>query len=279
MALTSGAVSLTSRSATQIVVAGAVATGGSGTYTYQWYRSTGVDMVWVALAGKTTAASVTDTTVSAGQLYAYLLVSTDTGVSPNVVTASTIVGPVLAQSSAVGSSNFTYAASATAFTPVATPTDFFNIFGSSTKNILITRIEVSGMTSAATAITMDLQLIKRNTAGTLGSAVLTGLTAVPVDSANPAATAVASTVGTANYTTLGTSVGVVAARKIPLTLSPATATDFPISNVVVFTFNDLAEQGIVLRGTADQLALGLNGATLPAGTSLDINITWEELPA
>lgn len=278
MPLTSGAVSLTSRSATSIVVAGAVATGGSGTYTYQWYRSTGTDNTWVALSGKTTASSVTDTTVSSGQIYAYLLVSTDTGVSPNVVVASATVGPVLAFTAGVGNTTgFTYAASTTAFTPVATPTDFFNIFGSASKTILVTRVEVSGMTSAATAITMDLQLNKRSTTGTLGSAVLTGLTIVPVDSTYPTATAVPSTVGTANYTTLGTLVGVVAAQKLSLTLSPATATDFPITRPTVFTFNDLSEQGIILRGTSDQLALGLNGATLPAATSLNVNVTWIEL--
>ncbi|GAC1502631.1 MAG: hypothetical protein NVS1B10_07460 [Candidatus Saccharimonadales bacterium] len=277
MPLSSGAVSLSSRSSTSINLNGAVATGGTGPYTYQWYRSTGIDMVWSALAGKTTATSCNDTTVSGGVMYAYLLVSTDTGVTPNVVTASNVVGPVLAQSAPVASGAYTYAASITGFTPVATPTDIFNIFGSATKSVLVTRIEVTGITSSATASALDLQLIKRNTAGTLGTAVLTGVTAVPVDTNNPAATAVVSTVGTANYTTLGNLVGVVASKKLALTLSPATATDFPVGQVVSFAFNDLNEQGIVLRGTSDQLALGLNSATLPAGTALSINITWEEI--
>lgn len=276
MALTPGAVSLTSRSSTSIVVAGAVATGGSGTYTYQWYRSTGVDNVLTALGGATTASSVTDSTVSSGQLYAYVLYSTDTGTPANGSVASATVGPVLAYSpTTAGTASYT--ASVTGFTPVATPTDIFNIFGSNSKTISITRLEISGITSAATAITLDAQVFRRSTAGTLGSAVLTGLTAVPLDANNAAASAVVSTVGTANYTTLGTSTGLILSKKLPLTLSPATATDFPVNGVpVAFTFNDAGTQNCILRGTSQQIAINLNSASLPAGTALNILIEWTE---
>lgn len=275
MALTSGAVSLTSKSTSQIVVAGAVATGGSGTYTYQWMRSTDGGSTYANIGGATTASSVTDSSVSSGGSYAYILVSTDTGVSPNVQTASAVVGPVILAATGVSGAQ-TFMASVTGFTPVATPTDIANIFGSASKTVSITRIEVSGITSAATAATLDLQLFKRSTVGTPGSAVLTGLTAVPLDANNGAATAVVSTVGTANYTTLGTSVGLVASKKLPLTLSPATATDFPISPVVSFTFNDTGTQNAILRGTTQQFALNLNSAALPAGTALNVLIEWTE---
>lgn len=91
MPLTSGAISVTSASASQIVLAGAVATGGTGPYTYQWYRSNDQGSTFVALAGQTTAASLTDATVSRGNLYYYKLESFDTvglgSVSSNIVDA------------------------------------------------------------------------------------------------------------------------------------------------------------------------------------------------
>lgn len=170
----------------------------------------------------------------------------------------------------------TYSASVTNFSPVATPTDFWNIFGSATRIIRITRIEVCGTTSAATAAILDLRVIKRSTAGTLGSAALTGLTAVPHDSANAAATAVVSTVGTANYTTLGTIVGIVQSRTLSLDLTPFSATDFPSTIPLVFDFTNRNEQGLVLRGTSQQIGLNMNGDTLPAATALDINVVWTE---
>lgn len=170
----------------------------------------------------------------------------------------------------------TYTASVTGFSPVASATDILNIFGSSSKTIRITRIEISGTTSAATAAVNDLQVIKRSTAGTLGSAVLTALTAVPHDSASAAASATISTVGTANYTTLGTSVGILQARKFTCQLATATATDFPIVPPTIWSFTERSEQGIVLRGATQQLALNWNGGAVPAGCSLDISVTWTE---
>lgn len=170
----------------------------------------------------------------------------------------------------------TYTASVTGFTPVAAATDILNMFGSAGKTIRITRIEVTGTTSAATAAVSDLQVVKRSTVGTLGSAVLTGLTAVPLDSGSAAASATVSTVGTANYGTLGTLIGAVEARKFTCQLGTATATDFPIIPPTVFTWTDHNEQGLVVRGAAQQVALNWNGGTVPAGCSLDISVSWTE---
>lgn len=165
----------------------------------------------------------------------------------------------------------TYSASVLDFTPVASPTDFFNIFGSATKTIRITRIEILGEATANNQI--DIVLVKRSTAGTLGSAVLTNLTAVPHDSNNAAATAVVSTVGTANYTTLGTLVGNVQSRSLSL---PNPSTSTISSPSIVFDFTNRNEQGIVLRGITQQIAFNGNAESLPSGTVLDINITWTE---
>jgi hypothetical protein len=94
MPIVSGAVSVTSVSATQIVLAGAVATGGSGTYTYLWLRSTDGGSTWIS-TGNTTPTSYTDSSVSSGQLYAYKLQSVDTGAGNTTVESATI-GPVMA---------------------------------------------------------------------------------------------------------------------------------------------------------------------------------------
>lgn len=201
-------------------------------------------------------------------------VGTDGTILPITMTPSAQGGQQLVNTEGTKA---TYSAAFTAFAPVAAATDFINIFGSSTKTIRITRIEVSATTTAATAAVNDLQIIKRSTAGTLGSAVLTAATnIVPFDSLNAAATAVISSVGTANYTTLGTIVGVVDARKFTSQLATATATDFPVVHATVFSFTERNEQGIVLRGTAQQLALNLAGGTVPAGASFNVTITWTE---
>jgi hypothetical protein len=179
--------------------------------------------------------------------------------------------------SPITSGTQSYSAGVTGFTMVAAPTDILNIFGTGAKTISITRIEVSGITSAATAITLDAQIVKRSTAGTLGSAALTALTAVPLSSNNAAATAVVSTVGTANYGTLGTLVGVVATKKVPLTLSPATATDFPQNDTgVSFIFNDPSLQNLQIVNATEQVAINMNAPTLPAGTALNIFVYWTE---
>jgi hypothetical protein len=170
----------------------------------------------------------------------------------------------------------TYSASVTAFTPVATPTDFFNIFGSATKEIHITRLEISGTTTSAVETVHNIQIMKRSTAGTLGSATLTALTVVPHDSADAAGTAIPSTVGTANYTTLGTLVGQVQARNLILSLATFTATDFPVGNTLVFDFTNRNEKGIFLNNASEQLAINLNTETLVGTVKLDVNVTWTE---
>lgn len=170
----------------------------------------------------------------------------------------------------------TYSAAVTNFVPVAAPTDIFNIFGSSTKTIRVTRIQVSAITTLGTAATYDLTLVKRSAAGTLGSAVLTNLSAVPHDSNYAVATGVPSTVATANYTTLGTIVGNLRSQKLVETLSPETLTDYGFPSFVVFDFSARNETAIVLRGTSQQIGLNLNGVTLNGGDKFDIDITWTE---
>lgn len=158
-----------------------------------------------------------------------------------------------------------YVAAFSAFTPVATPTAFMVLVGSATKTVKIRRVEFNVTSDSAVATTLDARITKRSSAGTLGSAVLTALTAAPTDSGPAvAATGVASSVGTANYTTLGTSVGILAIKRILAVLATRTATNFPAldSGIFLWTPGSNGEAPCTLRGVAEQITLDLNGGTL-----------------
>jgi hypothetical protein len=155
-----------------------------------------------------------------------------------------------------------------AFSMVATPTDVLVIQGSATKTVRIRRIFLSG--AATAAANMPFTIVRRSTAGTLGSAVLTAVAAAQEDINNAAPTAVVSTVGTANYGTVGTSAGIIAAGRLGM---PALASG------VAFTPFDLdlrLGKSIVLRGTLDFVCVNFGGTAIPSGGVLDFSIELEE---
>src|SRR5271166_514249 len=138
----------------------------------------------------------------------------------------------------------------------ASPTDWVVIGGSATKTVRVTNITVCGTATAAS--TIDVVLIKRSSADTGGTPV--SATAVPLDSNDAAATGTV-VYYTANPTGLGTAVGNVDAVKLNLGASGAAgcgSVDFGTRN----------SQAVVLRGVAQQLAINLNGATVPSGASI-----------
>ena len=159
----------------------------------------------------------------------------------------------------------TYHAMATALVTVSGATDVFLINGSATKTVRITRVLVSG-TFAAAAFA-DISLIKRSTANSAGTSSAT--TIVPLDSADAAATAVVLQY-TANPT-VGTAVGAVAGAKY---FGPATGTPGAI-NQLEFRFGDVNGRAIVLRGTAQGLAVSFNTGPAQAG-AFDIAIEFTE---
>lgn len=164
----------------------------------------------------------------------------------------------------------TYRYAVLAFTPVATPTAYVVIQGSATRIIRIKRLEIGGTATAAG--NMPVIVNRRSTAGTLGSAVLTAVTAGKHDTNDAAATAVVSTVGTANYTTLGTAAGgTLIADRITL---PAAGTG--PADTFMRDFATRNDKPIVLRGVTDFLTIEGNGAAVPAGGVLDIEIEDEE---
>ena len=159
----------------------------------------------------------------------------------------------------------TYSAGFIALAPAITATDILEILGSDTKTVRITRIQISGVATAAGAY--SIQLLKRSTAATGGTS--TSATIVPHDSANAAGTAVVKGY-TANPTT-GTLVGIVQVKKITVSTAAGAIPIVPTE----LSFELRGEQAIVLRGAAQSLCINLNGVTMTGG-ALDIDVTLTE---
>ncbi len=164
------------------------------------------------------------------------------------------------------STDRTYSASASAFVCAAAATDIFEIKGSATKIIQITKIVFSGTTSAGSGISVSAVFAKRSTANTAGTFVT--LTNVPHDSLNAAATAVCKSY-TANPT-LGTLVGNMFAKRITVN------TNGTLNQNNDLIFSDNNAQPITLRGVNESLSINLSGATI-TGSIISCYVEWEEI--
>lgn len=156
----------------------------------------------------------------------------------------------------------TYQAASKNFTLAATPTDVCTLTGSASKTIYVKKISVSGLKT--TAGLSQVTLYKRTVADTGGTAV--ALTEVAADSTNATAAAAAAHY-TANPTT-GT--GTIIYSNYMSFQAPAGTTDIQ-PHLIEFGGIDLS-QYLVLRGTAEQVAVNLDGATLTGGV---FNCSWE----
>jgi len=163
---------------------------------------------------------------------------------------------------------YTYRAAYTAITPVATPTDFVQMIGSATMTCRIKKVLLAGI--ATTAGTMAVQLIRRSTLGTQGSATVTAITPAKHDINHPSATMSIGFVQSANWTTVGSSAGVIGAGRLQLLVSGS------LSNPLVWDFAFHEDMPILLRGTSDYLYVNLTGASVPSGGAIDVEIEWEE---
>lgn len=144
----------------------------------------------------------------------------------------------------------------------ASATDIAVMPGNASNTVLLTKIKVS--CTQTTAGIIALNLIKRSTADTLGtSAAMT----VVQDDSNTAAGASAPLTYTANPTT-GTTVGNVDTIKFGCM---ATGTTSPNDYYIL----NSQQKPIVLRGTAQQLAVNLGGTTVTGG-SFTITFEWIE---
>ena len=163
-----------------------------------------------------------------------------------------------------------YFYSGLAFAAVATPTDIIQIQGSATKTVRIKRIKLAGAATAAG--NMPAQLFRRSAADSGGGTVLTAITAGKLDTTDANATAVISTIGTANPGALGAQVGgQLRSGRIQMT---ALGSGVAIQELIwEFGFRYKA---CILRGTSDFICINLNGAAIPAGGVIDWEIVTEE---
>jgi hypothetical protein len=157
----------------------------------------------------------------------------------------------------------------TAFAPVATPTAFVVIKAAAAggKTVFLRRVRAQGAATAAG--TMPIFVTKRTTDGTVGSAILTPVTAAKPLSTSDANTGVVSTVGTANYTTLGSAAGIVGAGRVEMT---ALATGVA---AVPYQYEPIKPIGLV-AGTTEEFTVELGGAAIPSGGVIDWEVVTEE---
>lgn len=151
-------------------------------------------------------------------------------------------------------------------TPVATATDVVVLSGSASKVIRVTKVSVVGTATAASIY--DHYIVKRTTANTGGTS--TTKTAAQSDSNDAAQTATLS-LYTANPTT-GTGVTVEGNK----TYLAAGATPGAAALPYVYTFGTRNDKAIVLRGTAESLAINFGGQAVPSGANLYLSIEWTE---
>ena len=160
---------------------------------------------------------------------------------------------------------------------VATPTAYVVLQGSATKTIRVTGIKVEGWST--TAGVMKHKVSRRTTAGTVGSAVLT---AIPTQGKNDSGTVasptlVISTVGTANYTTLGTLSAILDTGVAAFNLAAQVSNSRPYIPVAC---GQWGAQAFVLRGTSDWLTIdgGADGGgdAVPAGGISNVTVEWIE---
>ena len=151
---------------------------------------------------------------------------------------------------------------AAAYVAGSSTTDNAVLPGNATNTVLVTQVIVS--CTQTTAGTIHLSLLKRSSADTSGTSA--GMTVVPDDSGYAAGVSAPLTY-TGTGPTAGTSVGSVDEALIGCN---ATSTAGP-NDVYVLNLKD---KPIVLRGTAQQLAINTNGAI--TGGNLAIKFKWIE---
>lgn len=166
----------------------------------------------------------------------------------------------------------TYAASG-AFTPGATPTDLVTIFGSATKTVKVQSFKIGTANTAAGS--QIFVLSKRSavtTGGTAGAA-----TAVPLDSADAAATATVNSY-TSTAPTAGTALGTIVTKKVASpVVTPATfAGIVEDSDKEMLPTIGNQTKAATLRGVAEGLAINFAAAALVSGQIHTFNVVWTE---
>lgn len=151
------------------------------------------------------------------------------------------------------------------FAATSTAGDLMILTGSGTKTVRVTKIGFSG--TLTTALICGATVLRRSTAAT-GGTTIAGDTVSKHDTNNAAPTATVTfyTVGP----TPGTNAGVFRRENVFL------STTAIAGQQLIMDFTTRNEQGLVIRGTSDFLALSLSSAAAQAGSALSFEITWTE---
>lgn len=160
----------------------------------------------------------------------------------------------------------TYRAAASDVAPAATATDIATLCGSASSVVRVDRIEITADSTAAAS--MNFYIYKTSTANTGGAT--SAVAAVPMDSADPVATATVVKY-TANPT-LGTR-GLIISNLYAL--PGAASSGLPIVPWAE-DFSTRNDKALVLRGTGECAAVNLNGQVIPAGMTVHVGFTWTE---
>jgi hypothetical protein len=162
----------------------------------------------------------------------------------------------------------TFAAVSALFGPPATPTDICSLSGSTgTKIIKVYKVRLSSTQS--TAGINNWFIVKRSAVDTAGTSV--SITPILHDSFEIAATGVPK-YWTANPGGLGAVVGTVRSALIPAPVPASNANAF-----YEFDFGpNTGGKAIVLRNSAETVALNFGGAALPTGLSTICEFMWTE---
>lgn len=159
----------------------------------------------------------------------------------------------------------TYSATVTGLVPVSGAITVFEINGSSTRTTRIRRIALDGVATAAAGITVRFD--KRSTASTGGTS--SAALKIPHNTASAASTATVRS-WTAEPTA-GTTIGPIAIGRLSLSVPAGPA--FPLVREWTIR-NDQAPT--LAAGGAESFALNFLGATIGAGTLINIEIEWTE---
>ena len=162
----------------------------------------------------------------------------------------------------------TYCASQALTPPAASATDIFTLQGSATRTVVLKKLVISGTATASGSY--YLALVKRSAAGT--GAVGATPTAVPLDSADAAATAVYRYY--AANPTPGSAVGTLMEFLQPLAVAAGGATT--ANPNFVDLLGAIGLKPIMLKGTAEILAINGRGVSPPTGGQLSCAVCWEE---
>jgi hypothetical protein len=163
----------------------------------------------------------------------------------------------------------TYSGGIVAFTPQATPQDFFTLTGNALVICKLRIVEVwIGATAAAA---MELQLVLNSAPDTGGTAAVP--VAVPLDQNDIAASCALAAYSVAP--TAGTTLGPIAVGRVSGPILAGAGTVTPL----VWNFSGYNDKCPTLRNVNQQVALNGNGAALPSGIKFSIRFTWTEVLA